>query len=194
MDHGDLFIEAIREARDHTPPDHPTGGVDAFLRCAPDWPPVRLAQECTRLVAELAAADQVVLHARQGDQMVCCALHPPRLSTPLARTQDADGFPWGIDDLVPSRFLAVHDAGPLPAIVVDEGSTTIAELGFRSAVHLPLRAGNRPMGALNLYWSRPGVNWDDTIGPIARALGVYTLEAAARVAGVLPDASLEKSP
>lgn len=192
MDRGDLFVEAIHEARTHAPSDCPTGGVDAFLRCAPDWAPVRLAQECARLVAELSGAEHVVLHARQGDQMVCSAMHPPQLYSPLAAPQQEASFPWGIDALVASRYMAVHDASALPVSAGGGAAGTLGELGLHSAVHLPLRAGNRAMGALHLYWATPGVVWDDTTGPLVRAVGVFTLERIGRTTGIVPEARVER--
>lgn len=181
MPETDLFIEAIKDARSHTPAHCPTGGVDAFVRCAPGWPPVRLAQECVRLTAELTASDEVVLHARQGTQMVCSAMQPPQLTSPLATNQEAAHFPWGIDDMMASRFISVENASELPASGGSPAAISLGELDLHSAVHLPLRAGNRTMGAVNLYWCQPGVAWDDRVGALVRSIGVFTLDRVSRI-------------
>lgn len=179
----DLFVAAIEEARAGTPPDCPTGGVDAFLRCAPGWSPVRLAHECATLATELSGAVQSALYASGNEKMDCVALCPPHLESPLAIAQDADGFPWNIGPLMASRFVLVEDASTLPASIASAADRTLGELGFTSAVHLPLRAGNHSTGALHLYWDEQVTTWDDRPGALLRALGVFTLDRIGRTIG-----------
>lgn len=176
MTNPDLFVSAIEEARARAPRELPTGGVDALLRCASDWAPVRLAQECTTLTAELARADQTVLYSCVADTMRCVSMSPPHLESPFAIPQDVSSFPWDLGALTASRFVLVEDAGSLPASTASLSGTTLGELGVASAVHLPLWAGNRSMGAMHLYWSEAVTGWDDRAGALLRAIGVFTLE------------------
>lgn len=179
----DLFVAAIEEARAFTPPECPTGGVDALLRCADGWPPVRLAQECVTLAAELSGASHSVLYACEGHTMTCIAMCPPSLESPLTAPQSIERFPWGVGTVMASRFVLVDDACALQASTADPAFTTLGELGFTSAVHLPLWAGNRLSGALHLYWDRCVASWDDRPGALLRAIGVFTLDRLARCDG-----------
>jgi hypothetical protein len=179
----DLFVAAIEEARARTPPDCPSGGVDALLRCAGGWSPVRLAQECVTLAAEISGAQQTALYISDSDTMDCVALCPPHLESPLAIPQDTYRFPWGIGTVMASRFVLVEDATTLAASTTSSARTSLGELGLVSAVHLPLWAGNRMMGALHLYWDEPVTGWDDRPGALLRAIGVFTLERIARTSG-----------
>lgn len=172
----DLFVAAIQDARTGLPPDHPTGGLDALVRCSGDWSAVRLAQECVTLAGELGEADQTALYSRVGSDMTCVSMSPPHLESPLAVEQATDAFPWGIPDLQASRFVLVEDASALECHVGTEDPPRLADLGFRSALHLPLSAGNRPMGALHLYWHEPRTTWDDRLGALLRAVGVLALD------------------
>ncbi len=180
MTNSDLFVTAIEEARAITPTDWTTGGVDAFLRCADDWSPVRLTQECVTLASEISAATQSVLYTRERDTMRCLAMCPPRLESPLAVPQDVDTFPWDMGSLMASRFVLVDDASTLVASTGSLAGTTLGELDLTSAVHLPLWAGNRAMGALILYWTERISQWDDRPGALLRALGVFTLDRLSR--------------
>lgn len=183
MTNSDLFVAAIEEARARTPPDCPSGGVDALLRCAGGWSPVRLAQECVTLAAEISGAQQSALHVSESETMECVALYPPHLESPLAIAQDTDRFPWGIGTVMASRFILVEDAFTLPASTASSAGTSLGELGLTSAVHLPLWAGNRMMGALHLYWDEVVTDWDDRPGALLRAIGVFTLERIGRTTG-----------
>lgn len=180
MTSSDLFVAAIEEARSHTPPGYPTGGVDAFLRCAPGWPDVRLAQECATLAAEISGAHQTGLYSFDGETFSCVALFPPHLESPLALPSEVSAFPWGMGILSASRFLLVEDASSLPAGAGSPAGPSLGELGLRSAVHLPLWAGNRAIGAMHLYWTKKVSEWDDQPGALLRAVGVYTFDRISR--------------
>jgi hypothetical protein len=187
----DLFVAAVEEARAGTSPDCPTGGVDALLQCAPDWSPVRLAHECATLAAEVSGAAQSALYAAESETMDCVALWPPHLESPLAIAQDMDTFPWDIGPLMASRFVLVEDASTLAASIPSSTGRTLGDLGFTSAVHLPLWAGNRLMGALHLYWDDHVTTWDDRSGALLRAIGVFTLDRMSRSDGRSETAHLE---
>lgn len=180
MTSSDLFVEAVEEARRFTPAEYPTGGVDAFLRCSPDWSEVRLAQECVTLAAEISEATQSALYSFDGNDFSCVALFPAHLESPLAVPCGASSFPWAMGILSASRFLCVDDASSLPAAPDLPASPSLGELELFSAVHLPLWAGNRAMGAMHLYWTEQIAGWDDRAGPLLRALGVFTLDRVAR--------------
>ena len=182
MTSSDLFVTAIEDARAGTPPQFPHGGVDAFLKCAPEWPPVRLAQEAVTLSAEIVDATQTALYSFDGATYHCVALCPPQLDSPLTVPQGTSRFPWGIGTVMASRFILIEDAAGLSASISSAGDVTLGALGLRSAVHLPLWAGNRSVGAVHLYWESPVAQWDDRPGALLRALGVYALECIRRVA------------
>lgn len=172
----DLFVAAIEDARSGMPPEQPSGGVDALVRCVDDWTPVRLAQECATLACELAGADQAVLYSHVASVMTCVAMNPPHLESPLAVEQFTELFPWGIGALRTSRFMLIDDARTLESACGNSDSPRLGDLGFIDALHLPLTAGNRPMGALHLYWETSHTDWDDRLGALLRSVGVLALD------------------
>jgi hypothetical protein len=128
-------------------------------------PPVSLAQGFTEAANILAGGTRSALYVREGDVVRCQGLAPSHLVSALMPDQDADTFPWGMSSLQPRRFVLVEDAASLPM----PGGGRMADLGVRSAVHLPM--GPRSLGALHIYWDHPVSTWDDDLGRQLRDVG-----------------------
>jgi len=167
----DPRLDAVSDERSFLPPGVPTAALDAVIDSAASWTPSRLAQELVEVAAEMTGAAQVALYKCDSNTVRCMGLAPPHLASPLLRDQQAEEFPWAMPSLQPSRFVLVEAAGDLPLPV----SGRARDIGYSSAVHLPLRDGNRMLGALQIYWSEPMSEWDDRVGAALRALGVFTL-------------------
>ena len=62
----------------------------------------------------------------------------------------AGWFPWSIGNLKPTRYLFVRNAASLP--VSPDHHESIGDLGFDSALHLPIHDGLHLVGAICVYW------------------------------------------
>lgn len=146
------------------------------------------------MAAEMAGAEQSALYVSLDEAMGCVALCPPHLESPLSIPQSAKRFPWNIGTVMASRFVLVEDASTLVASSGTSTDTTLGELGIASALHLPLWAGNRLMGALHLYWDESVTDWDDRPGALLRAIGVFTLERISRTSAHNLRSTVESHP
>jgi GAF domain-containing protein len=161
--------------------------VDRLSEHAVEWGPERLLDEGMDLVRDSTWADVSVLHSVTAQCIEVVALRPgPGSATTEPNEQSSliavaqfaplDWFPWGLAPVSPERFLLVDDAGALP---ISPGSAgTVASIGMRSCLHLPILERRTPVGALHLYWSEPRLAWDDDHGCLLRTLGRFLLSTA----------------
>lgn len=91
-------------------------------------------------------------------------------------------FPWSIGNIRASEYVFVRNAGPLPR---RPGSAqTLADVGMRSALHLPLAGDADLVGAICVYWSDERPDWPSVEGDGVRSSGLAALsELAASIAG-----------
>jgi GAF domain-containing protein len=157
-----------------------SAAVERLSQHARDWPAHRLLDEGLDLVRDSTWAEISILHSVGPDGIRVVARRPdPGESgsrvpgADIPSTLPAGWFPWGLGPVNPRRFLLVEDATSLP--VGPGRSPTVAALGMRSCLHLPILERQTPLGALHLYWSEPRLAWDDDHGRLLRTLGRFLL-------------------
>jgi GAF domain-containing protein len=153
-----------------------SAAIDRLGRHASSWSPGRLADEGLDLVRDAAWADASALVRVAGDRAVPLHRRPdgsrPGTGAPCAEVP-LWWFPWGLAPVRPDRYLLVEAAGALP--VRPGGGPTLGELGYRSCLHLPLHERGGILGALQVFWREPRLNWDDGRGRLLRTLGRFLL-------------------
>lgn len=159
---------ADRATHDGFAPEQPAS-LHELLSGSLNHTPAALAQEFTETTAGLTAAAHVALYIRNGAHVRCYGLSPAHLESPLMAEQPAERFPWAMPSLQPRRFVLVEDAAELR---VGPG-TRAADLGIRSAVHLPM--GPQSLGTMHIYWDRRVQAWNDELGVQLRAFGGFVV-------------------
>ena len=153
-----------------------SAAIDRLTSHAGDWTTPRLLDEGLDLVRDAAWADACALLRVDDDTVVTVHGRPVDAVGPAGIIPSAvptTWFPWGLPAVRPDRFVLVDDARTLP-VSPDDGRT-LADLGVRSCLHLPVRERGEPMGALHLFWSEPHLAWDDDRGRLLRSLGRFLL-------------------
>jgi GAF domain-containing protein len=164
-----------------------SAAVERLSQHAGDWSAQRLLDEGLDLVRDSTWAEISMLHSVGPDGIRVVARRPdPGVSgsrvpgADIPSTLPVEWFPWGLAPVNPRRFLLVEDATSLP--VGPGRAPTVAALGMRSCLHLPILERQSPVGALHLYWSEPRLAWDDDHGRLLRTLGRFLLTTTAATA------------
>lgn len=153
-----------------------SAAVERLSSHSSEWSCERVLDEGLDLVRDSTWADGSALHAVCGDRVVELCRRPAT-SWPEPPELPTSWFPWGLAPVNPRRYMLVEDASMLP--VRPDSDETLADLGVRSCLHLPIMERQVPVGALHLYWSEPRLNWDDDRGRLLRSLGQFLLARAA---------------
>ena len=136
--------------------------------------PSGIVSDGLQLIRHQCSADQVTLSSAEQHGVTPVGTSPVR--NMLRDSCSTDWFPWGFNVATPERFLFVQNAETLP--FAQRSSQTLGELGLRSCVYLPILDRQQLIGALQLYWSAPRTEWDDSTGQILRSLGRLLLASA----------------
>ncbi len=156
--------------------------VDRLTAHASDWSTQRLLDEGLDLVRDVSWADACALVRVDGGEVIVVHSRPGQPSSadeassvalPPLHDVPTDWFPWGLAPIQADRFVLIDDARALPA--GPAGTATLGSCGVRSCLHLPLRQRGRTVGALQVYWSQPRLEWDDDRGRLLRTLGRFLL-------------------
>lgn len=153
-----------------------SAAIDRLTDHAGDWTTPRLLDEGLDLVRDASWADACALLRCDGVRVVAVHGRPTDVvgdDGPIAAVVPASWFPWGLAPVRPDRFLLVDDARLLRTSP-DDGPT-LADVGVRSCLHLPLLERGEPVGALHVFWSEPRLAWDDDRGRLLRSLGRFLL-------------------
>ena len=124
---------------------------DTALAVASDLARIGVRLAAQRVELFRAVGDSVHLEAWWGSLG-----HEQNLADCTAEISDA-WFPWSLGNLRPAESLFVENAATLRCA---PGGGTIGELGFNSALHLPLFTADRLVGATCVYWAREQSGWD----------------------------------
>lgn len=145
--------------------------LDGIIDSANRWTPAELMKATLSLARSSTGADLGVLFRILGDRVQCMGCGPRVLDGPLTADQSIEWFPWNLRNVRSYRYLFVPDATRLMATP----TTSLGDLGFTSAAHLPLLGADQRQGALQLLWREPCTEWDDAWGAQLRALGSFVL-------------------
>jgi GAF domain-containing protein len=143
---------------------------------ADDWSQERVMDEGLDLVRDATWSDECALYSMDPDGHATEVAWRPAERPPCGQVLPASWFPWGLAAVNPRRFVLVSDATALPSTA--GAGPTLGELGISSCLHLPILERQRPIGALQLFWSEPRVAWDDERGRLLRLLGRFLLGRA----------------
>ena len=136
--------------------------------------PSEILSDGLGLIQHQCSADQVTLYSAHQHEVIPLGTSPvEEMPTGACPT---DWFPWGFSVAAPERFLFVQNAETLPVAL--GSSQTLGELGLHSCLHLPILERQQLIGALQLYWSAPQEEWDDSTGQILRSLGRLLLASS----------------
>ncbi len=149
--------------------------VDRLAEHADTWSTPRLLDEGLDLARDTGWADAAALVRVRGDLVVPVRRRPTGTVSPVAPVP-THWFPWGLATVQPDRYLMVPDARVLQ---VRPGGRTLGELGWHSALVLPLHDRDGGGGSLLLHWRSPHLTWDDDRGRLLRTLGRFLLDRTA---------------
>ena len=148
--------------------------VARLSRHADGWSRERVLDEGLDLVRDATWADACRLfRIDEGGHAEEVAARPADLAPRLGR-QPATWFPWGLAPVNPRRFVLISDAAALAC--TPDGSPLLGEIGVVSCLHLPILERQRPIGAMQLFWTEPRLAWDDERGRLLRLLGRFLLD------------------
>lgn len=157
-----------------------SGRLSRLSENADLWGPDRVLDEGLDIARDATWSDSVTLVACRGSLVTAVAKRPtidasdPGADDVTPHGCDPTWFPWGLGPVSPQRFLLISDAARLPAS--PESTRTLGDDGVASCLHMPLLDRHHAIGAIQLFWRSPRLEWNDEQGPLLRMLGRFLVD------------------